>query len=180
MKNSLILGFVLAVLVPGAAVCKVLDAAAAGFTVKQTQNVALTPDEAYRRFLRIGEWWNSAHTMSGDAHNLSIEEKAMGCFCEKIPGDGVVRHLEVAALVPGKLLRLTGGLGPLGSMAVTGTLTVQFTAAEGGTRVDITYVVGGYSPTGLDALAPPVDNVLAEQLTRFKNYGEHGNPVAPK
>jgi hypothetical protein len=178
MKNILFLGLVLAVLGPGAAAGKVQDAAAGGFTLKQTYNVAATPEEAYRRFLRIGEWWNSQHTFSGDAHNLSIEEKPMGCFCEKLSGGGAVRHLELVYLAPGKLLRFSGGLGPLGAMAVAGTFTVQFTAADGGTRIDVTYAVGGYAPTGLDALAPAVDTVLTEQLTRFKNYVEHGNPVA--
>jgi hypothetical protein len=178
MKTGVILSLVLAVLVPGVAAGKVQDAAAGGFTIRQTYNVAVTPEDAYRRFFRIGEWWNSQHTYSGDAHNLSIEEKPMGCFCEKLPGGGAVRHLELVYLAPGKLLRFTGGLGPLGTLATAGTLTVQFAAAEGGTRMDVTYAVAGYSPTGLDALAPPVDGVLAEQLTRFKNYVEHGNPAA--
>jgi hypothetical protein len=178
MRNSLILGFVLAALVPGAAMGKVQDSASNGFTVKQTYNVATTPEEAYRRFIRVGEWWNSQHTFSGDARNLSIEEKAMGCWCEKLPGGGAVRHLQVVYLAPGKILRFTGGLGPLQAMAATGALTVQFTAAEGGTRVDVTYAVTGYSPTGLNTLAPIVDTVLTEQFTRFSNYVEHGNPVA--
>jgi len=180
MKNRLILGLVLATLLPGAARSTVQDSAPGGFTIKQTYSVAATPEDAYRRFLRIGEWWNSQHTFSGDAHNLSIEEKPMGCFCEKLAGGGAARHMELVYLAPGKLLRFTGGLGPLGALATAGTFTVQFTAADGGTRIDATYAVGGYSPTGLAPLAPTVDMVLAEQFTRFKNYVEHGNPAAPK
>jgi hypothetical protein len=180
MKNRSILSVILAVLVPGAAVCKVQDSASTGFTIKQTYNVGAAPDEVYRRFVRVGEWWNSAHTFSGDAHNLSIEEKAMGCWCEKLPGGGAVRHMQVVNFAPGRLLRFTGGLGPLQAMAATGAFTVQFTAAEGGTRVDVTYAVTGYSPAGLNTLAPVVDSVFTEQLTRFKNYVEHDNPAPEK
>ncbi len=150
MKNSLILAVILAALLPGAAMGKVQDSAGNGFTLTQTYNVAASPEEAYRRLIRIGEWWNSEHTFSGDAHNLSIEEKPMGCFCEKLPGGGAVRHMQVVFMAPGKVLRFTGGLGPLQAMAVTGALTVQFTAAESGTRVDVTYAVTGYSAAGLN------------------------------
>jgi len=181
MKKRWILGVMVAALVPVAAVCKVQDSASSGFTITQTYNVAASPQDAYRHFLRVGEWWNSAHTISGDAHNLSIEEKAMGCWCEKLPGGGAVRHMEVVYVAPGKLLRFTGALGPLQVMAVTGSFTVQFTAVEGGTRVDVTYAVSGYLAAGLNTLAPIVDTVFTEQFTRFKAHVEQGNPApAPK
>jgi hypothetical protein len=179
MKHSLILVLAMVALIPGLAAGKVQDSTANGFTIKQSYNMAAAPDEVYRRFLRIGEWWSSDHTYSHDAHNLSIEEKPMGCFCEKLPGGGV-RHLELVFVMPGKLLRFTGGLGPMLGMAVAATLSVQFTAAEGGTRVDMTYTAGGYSPEGLNSLAGIIDTVLAEQFGRLKNYVEHGNPVAAK
>jgi hypothetical protein len=74
---------------------------------------------------------------------------------------------------------LSGGLGPLQSMAATGSLSFQLAAAPGGTRLDVTYAVTGYLAAGMNSLAGPVDAVLMEQITRFKNYIEHGNP-APK
>ena len=74
----------------------VADSSAAGFTVKISIPVAAQPAEAYRNLIHnVGDWWDSNHTFSGDAHNLSIEEKSMGCFCEKLPGGGAVRHLEL-------------------------------------------------------------------------------------
>jgi hypothetical protein len=178
MRNRLILGVILAALLPATALCKVEDSASNGFTIKQSYTVAAAPEEAYRRLIRVGEWWNSQHTFSGDAHNLTIEERPMGCWCEKLPGGGAVRHMELVFMAPGKTLRFVGGLGPLQAMAATGAFTVQFTAAEGGTRVDVTYAVTGYSATGLHTLAPIVDTVFTEQFTRFKNYVEKGNPVA--
>jgi hypothetical protein len=52
-------------------------------------------------------------------------------------------------------------------------------AAEDATKLEFTYAVTGYLPAGLNTWAVPVDSVLKEQLTRLKNYIEHGNP-APK
>lgn len=157
---------------------EVADSSGNGFTIKTTIAIQSAPADVYRRILHhVGDWWNSEHTYSGDAHNLSIEEKAMGCFCEKLPNSGVVRHMEVVALMPGKSIGLTGALGPLQNLAAAGNLRIQLTAADGGTRLDLTYAVTGYLPAGMQTWAAPVDSVLQEQLTRLKNYVEHGNPA---
>jgi hypothetical protein len=47
---------------------------------------------------------------------------------------------------PGKLLRLTGGLGPLQNLAVTGVMTWKLTEAGGKTTIEMSYKVGGYMP----------------------------------
>ena len=133
----------------------------------------------YRRFIRVGDWWASDHTYSGNSHNLTLEEKPMGCWCEKLPNGGSVKHMEVLFLMPGKRIVLGGGLGPLQSLGVTGSMTIELSAANGGTKMDVSYAVSGYMPAGLDKLAAPVNGVLTEQLTRLKNYAEHGDP-APK
>ena len=43
------------------------------------------------------------------------------CFCEALPNQGGVRHMEVVRFAPGKALVLVGALGPLRSLAVTGS-----------------------------------------------------------
>lgn len=159
------------------AVADVVDSAASGFTVKMVTQIHASPGDVYNRLVHnVGDWWNSAHTFSGDAHNLSIEDHPLGCFCEKFSGGGGVRHMEVIFAAPGKMLRLSGGLGPLQGMA-TGAMTFSITAAEGGTKVEVTYSVFGYSAQGMNALAAPVNMVLTEQITRLKNYIESGNPA---
>jgi hypothetical protein len=70
---------------------------------------------------------------------------------------------------------MSGGLGPLQEMPVTGVLTLAFTAAPGGSRIELTYVVGGYTKDGLSKLAPLVDSMLAEQVKRLKAFVETGN-----
>ena len=64
----------------------VADSSAGGFTVKVALDIQASPDEVYGKLVRnIGDWWNPDHTFSGNSHNLTIEEKPMGCFCEKLP-----------------------------------------------------------------------------------------------
>src|SRR5580693_10080758 len=123
MRFTLIAGVAAFLLAPNWAAAEVADASANGFTVKLTLNIQASPDDVYRKFVRnVGDWWDSDHTFSGNSHNLTIEEKPAGCFCEKLPGGGGVRHLEVAYLAPGKQLVLAGALGPLQSVAATGTM----------------------------------------------------------
>ncbi len=98
---------------------EVADSASNGFTLKTTIQIQAPPDTVYRRLIQVGDWWDPAHTFSGDAKNLSIDEKPTGCFCEKLANGGGVRHLEVVFLAPGKRLVLSGGLGPLQSMGAT-------------------------------------------------------------
>src|ERR1022692_2167999 len=121
MKRHVMLAAAIAVLNPLWGAATVADSASNGFTIKITLNLKAAPAEVYKKILRVGDWWNSQHTFSGDAHNLSIEEKAMGCFCEKLPNQGAVRHMEVVFFAPGKTLVLSGGLGPLQSLAATGS-----------------------------------------------------------
>jgi uncharacterized protein YndB with AHSA1/START domain len=152
---------------------EVIDSSAIGFIVKQTIVIAADTNDVYRALVaNVGEWWDSAHTFSGNAHNLSIDDRAGGCFCEKLENGGSVRHLEVVFAAPGKTLRMRGALGPLQSMAVTGSMTWVFSKAGTGTKLEVMYTVGGYRLGGLQTMAPLVDKVLFEQIKRLKEYVE--------
>ena len=180
MKTNALWAVVILGVMPGWAGAEVVDSAAGGFTVKVTLSVKAAPEDVYRRLIHnVGDWWSSEHTVSGSSHNLSIEEKPMGCFCEKLPNMGGVRHMEVVFLAPGKMLGLVGALGPLQSMGATGSMRIQLAAVEGGTKVEVVYAVGGYLPKGMNTWAAPVDTVLTEQFVWLKNYVERGDP-APK
>ena len=171
MKFAIALAFLLC---PNWAHADVADSSASGFTVKISLSIAAQPAEAYRRFIHnIGDWWDSNHTFSGDAHNMSIEEKTLGCFCEKLPGGGAVRHLELINFAPGQNLVFSGALGPLQALAATGTMTIHFAPADAGTKLTVTYSVLGYQPAGMAAWAAPVNAMLTEQFTRLKDYAEH-------
>ncbi len=146
------------------AMAEVADSGTNGFTVKTTLQIQATPDMVYRRLIQVGDWRDSAHTFSGDAKNLSIDEKPAGCFCEKLANGGGVRHMEVVFLAPGKRLVLSGGLGPLQAIGATGAM--------------FSYAVTTYLPAGMNTLAAPVDSVWSALLARLKNLVEHGDPAA--
>ncbi len=152
----------------------VVDSASNGFTVRTTLEIEATPEQVYKKLFEIGNWWSPMHTFSGDAHNLSLEEKPMGCFCEKLPGQGAVRHMEVVNFASGKSMVLNGGLGPAPSLAITGSMTVALApvANSGNTKLQVTYAVAGYLAGGLQSWAAPVDAMLNEQFTRLKSYVE--------
>lgn len=143
---------------------EVTAAEAGGFVVRHEAESSLLPDALWPVLVDPKRWWSSDHTFTGDAANLSLVAEAGGCWCERAPGVEV-RHLTVVFAERGKVLRLQGGLGPLQAMAVQGTLTMTLEPAPKGTKVALTYAVGGFHPGGLQASAAPVDQVLGEQLT---------------
>jgi hypothetical protein len=130
-------------------------------------SVAAPPAKAWARQIQVQSWWDPQHTYSGASRNLSLRLSPGGCFCERLPAGGLVKHAEVVQMRPGTLLRLSGALGPLQELGAAGALSFALAAVEGGTQVTLTYRVAGFSPDGLDKLAPIVDQVLGEQLKRY-------------
>jgi uncharacterized protein YndB with AHSA1/START domain len=146
---------------------EVVSASPGGFEVRQTVTVAAPPAKAYAAFGHVESWWSDDHSYSGKAANLSLALTPGGCWCEKLPNGGGVRHMQVAFLDPGKHIILTGSLGPLLSLATTGVMDVQFKRVPEGTQVILDYRVAGFFNGGADKIAPGVDVVLAEQVKRF-------------
>ena len=159
------------------ALAEVTDSSADGFTTVNEVFVKASRAEAWVAAVNdIGSWWSPDHTISGDAARMSIQSELQGCFCETLGEKAGVVHLVVTMINPTNLLRMTGGLGPLGLMGVDGNMIWEFADAEGGASVRFTYAVGGYSKDGLDKIAPAVDFVLGEALNRLKTYVETGSP----
>src|SRR5580704_13812244 len=168
MKITPIAAAVVSLFIPHWAPAEVADASGSGFTVKSALDLKAAPDDVYRKLVRnVGDWWDPGHTFSGDSHNLTIEEKPTGCFCEKLPGGGGVRHMEVVVLAPGRQLVLAGALGPLQSMAASGSMTIKFSPLGSGTKLEVTYAVAGYLPAGMNTWAAQVDSVIQLQFTRL-------------
>lgn len=154
--------------VPGAEVRAAVGTADANHLVlTYTLPVRASPGRAYAATVDIAHWWSADHTYSGNAANLHMDAKAGGCFCEKLAGGGV-EHMRVVLAMPGKLLRLSGGLGPLQSGALNGTLTFEFKPGADHNQIDVSYVVAGYIDGGLDKIAAGVDQVLGEQLQHLQ------------
>jgi hypothetical protein len=154
----------------GGAHAAVLAAGEGGFTVHEEVEFAGTPAVAWQHLLDVGSWWAPAHTYSGKSSNLSITlgPGPGGCWCEKLDNGGFVRHMEVVLVMPQKTLRLSGGLGPLQPMGVSGALTFTLhSKTPGTTTVTADYSVAGYSREGLAQLANAVDGVLGDAMAQF-------------
>ncbi len=169
----------LAVMAAFPAHAEVVQKSENGFVVRTTTDVAKAPLEAWAALVAPAKWWNKEHTWSGDAANLYMDAQAGGCFCEQLalPADapagtrrGSVEHMRIIHTNPGKVLRLSGSLGPLQGEAVTGTLSITLKPIAGGTRILFEYVVGGYMRFKTDDIAPAVDAMLSEQLHLLGEY----------
>ena len=75
---------------------------------------------------------------------------------------------------PPSALRLEGALGPLQAMGGGGHMTVTLKPRGAATNVTMTYDFSGHTPGGLKPMAPAVDGVLSEQLSRLKASVETG------
>jgi hypothetical protein len=171
-----IVGLIALALIAAPAQAEVVASSDAGFVIRRAADVTAGADAVWAELLKPSEWWNGKHTYSGNAGNLSIEPLAGGCFCEVLPSAvspraaprGSVEHMRVIYVEEPRALRLSGGLGPLQAEAAQGTLTIALKALDGGgTRIMWEYVVGGYLRQKPDAIAPSVDAVIGEQVTRL-------------
>lgn len=160
---------VLALAFAGPATAELDNAGEHGFSVTHAVQTAASPDAVYEAMTgRIDQWWNGAHSWSGDASNLYLRTGPGGCFCEKLPGGGHVEHLRLIFERPGSELRFDGALGPLQTMPVTGRMIWRIEAADPGSRVTFVYHVTGRPAGGLAGIAPAVDGVIGEQLERLR------------
>ncbi len=159
---------------------EVIESTAAGFAVHNAATVNASPTTVYTALMdKVGGWWDPVHTFSHDSHNLSLDARPAGCFCERLPDGGGVQHMTVVFASPGKLLRLTGAIGPMQEAALAGTMTWTLSQAGSGTSVELVYTVGGFRAGGFRDLPAVVDRVLGGQLARLKAFVETGRPSLP-
>ncbi len=160
----------LLVLASSPAAAEVVSAAPNGFQIRQIVNLVVKPEVAFTSFGDVGAWWDSEHTYSGKAANMTLQLAPDGCFCETIPPGGGIEHMRVTYVEPGKRVVLTGSLGPLLYEATTGVMDVQVKSTAGGSQLVLDYRAAGFFKGGAEKLAPLVDQVLAEQMKRYRAY----------
>lgn len=151
-----------------------------GFAVSHSVTVSVDPEAAFAMLRTPAKWWDKDHTWTGSSDNLYMDAQAGGCFCELIPNPattesgapqrtlrGSVQHMQILYVDPGKLLRMSGALGPLQGEAITGTMTISLAPIKGGTRLTVDYVAGGFMRMPQDAMATAVDGVIGAQASRL-------------
>jgi hypothetical protein len=165
----------LAVLAGGMpASAEVVRATDNSFVSRHEVVVEADPKAVWLALISPADWWQSEHTWSGKAKNLSLMPKAGGCFCETIPEvdepgrftlEGSVEHMRVIQAYPESALRMVGSLGPLQSEPVTGVLTIAISKVEKGTRIVWEYNVGGPMRYEVPVISKAVDGVMGAQIT---------------
>jgi uncharacterized protein YndB with AHSA1/START domain len=152
---------------------EVKDASPSGFTIENSVEVPVDAVTTWRVLVSdVDSWWPKDHTWWGKASKLTIDPRAGGCFCEIAQGRQA-QHMQVVFADPPRLLRMSGGLGPLQGMGLSGVLEWRLSAIDGGTRIVLWYRAGGYAPDDLSKLAPAVDSVQALQLGGLANNLRH-------
>ncbi len=155
---------------------EVIDATPGGFQVRHEVEIAAPPAKVWASIVQPATWWDSRHTWSGSAANLSLAAASGGCFCERLPNGGSVLHMSTVYAAPGQKLTLFGALGPLQTSGAAGHMTFGLAEKDGKTALTVTYDVGGYMKGGLDKIAAPVNGVLGQQVARLKRQVETGKP----
>jgi hypothetical protein len=168
MRTVLIGAVALAVAAPASA--EVVSANSNGFEVRHTVNLVAPPGLAFASFAEVAGWWDSEHTYSGNAQQLSLGLSPGGCFCERFPAGGGIEHMRVTYVDPGKRVVLSGALGPLLYQATAAVMDVEVKPRAGGSQLVLSYRAAGFFNGGADKLAPLVDQVLAEQMKRYRAY----------
>lgn len=180
MRNRFVFAAALAIgMVVTPAAAEVVSTSEDGFVTRATAEVAAEPLATWLALTKPGDWWNSDHTWSGDAANMTLVPQAGGCLCERLPGDdgeegfamdGSAHHGTVVQAFPLRVLRLRGGLGPLQGEPATGILTITLKEVPGGTRVLWEYNVGGPMRYEIAEISGAVDAVMTQQLMGLRDH----------
>ena len=153
---------------------KIISNTQYGFTMENEVVLSQSVDIAWQHFIQdIDHWWPKDHTWWGEKSTLTIDDYAGGCFCERTNSamGNSAEHMRVSFVDKHKLLRMTGGLGPLQGMGIYGALDWKFEPQEnGGTRIVMRYQANGYNPENYEQFIPIVDKVQAIQIRSFANY----------
>ncbi len=145
-----------------------------GFILRYRMSLDTTPQDIIGAMSRVGEWWDSDHTYSGDAGNISVDLTPGGCWCEAMPDAEPFRHGTTREVAAGHLL-FDAPFGPLNGKATKADLRVEWPAASRGHEITWTMTIEG---PGLGALAGPVDGVMGAGFGRFVRFLDTGEPSA--
>lgn len=154
---------------------EVVERSADHFVLRYAVALEASPADFIDALEHIGEWWNPAHTYSGDSRNLNLALDTGTCFCEAMPDGSTFDHGGVYEYDPETGVVIDAPLGPLKGKTTLSNWTVGWTGANRGTELVMSYVVRG---PGVGAWADGVDGVMGDQFHRMVRFIEYG-PEAP-
>lgn len=164
MRISLILAtLAVAVVTASPAAAEIISRSENAFTLRFEGETRLGPDGVADAFSQVQQWWDPAHSYTGEAANLSLDLVPGGCWCEAMPDGSRFDHGRVEAVALGEV-RLHAPFGPLRTMATRAELVVTYALVDGVVRPSWTFIVEG---RGVGALAEPVDGVIGGGFARW-------------
>ena len=171
MLKSLIAAAVLALSAAPAA-AEVVARTADSFTLRYELGAEIDPGDIPGVMTEVGQWWDSAHTYSGDAANITVDLTPGGCWCEKLADGTQFEHARVVSVGPESLV-FDAPFGPLKGKATRSVLTITWPPANMGWTPTWTMTVEG---PGVGAMADGVDFVMHAGYLRWLRYLEYGEP----
>lgn len=178
LKTLLAAGAMAAALIASPAAAQVIERSEDHFVLRHEIDLEYPPEDMWTALGQIGEWWDSAHTYSGDASNMSVTLEPGACFCERLADGTDFEHGRVVEADPETGVLFDAPLGPLKGKATMARWSVGWTGSPmgAGTRLVITYVVRG---PGVGAWAEGVDSVMRIQYGRYSHFMHYGETPAP-
>lgn len=152
-----------AVVTASPAAAEIISRSENAFTLRFEGETRLGPDGVADAFSQVQQWWDPAHSYTGDAANLSLDLVPGGCWCEAMPDGSRFDHGRVEAVALGEV-RLHAPFGPLRTMATRAELVVTYALVDGVVLPSWTFIVEG---PGVGALAEPVDGVIGGGFARW-------------
>ena len=140
---------------------EILESSDSHFVLRHEATSALSADTLWERLIEPSTWWESDHTFSGDAANLTLEVVAGGHWREDWDGNSVA-HGRVLTVLKGRILTMEAPFGPLQAMGAYSVWTITITPNDDGT-----------STVAFDetAIAPPGEDMpaMAEAVNLVKS-----------
>jgi hypothetical protein len=164
----------LAVSQPAAA--EVVERSADRFVLRYEARALTTPEDITRALTALPQWWDSAHTYSGSAANLSLDLTPGGCWCERL-ADGTDFDHGRTVRSDGEVYQFAAPFGPLRGRSDRADLTVSSTQEGDRRHLRWEFVIEGQ---GVGAMADAVDGVMGAGFNRFVDYlSGAGEPITP-
>ena len=154
---------------------EVVSRSSDGFVLRFAVGVEAAPEDVVTAVSELPQWWDPAHTYTGDLANLSLVFEEGGCWCEKL-ADGTVFEHAVVTEITADRVTMNAALGPLHDKATKAELIFGSEPENRGRLVTVDFVVEG---PGLGALADGVNMVMDQAFDRLVHQIEYGEPPQP-
>ncbi|WP_428151547.1 hypothetical protein [Brevundimonas sp.] len=149
---------------------EVVSRSADGFVLRFESVMETTPEDMVETVSDLPEWWDGAHTYTGDNANLSLAFEPGGCWCETLADGTGFRHATVVSSADDTVV-FNAPLGPLNGKATRADLTFHIGGPGPGWLVSVDFVVEG---PDLGAMADGVNGVMEQAFGRYVHHLHYG------